>query len=319
MGILGAETGIGFPGISLYFDNVPKGISIFGISISIAGILLIIGIMAGIFVTLKKAARTGQNKEQYIELSIYILVSTIIGSRIGFVIFNWELYSDNFLQIFNFRTGGLSIYGGIIAALIATYIYCKLKKINALLILDTSVPGILICQIVSKFGDFFNRSGLGRYTDSIFRMNINTTDSGLNRIYRQAVISNTELAKQLNRENMRLGIVSDIRNNLLLTEEGETFIQVHPVFLYEILLCVILLTVILILSKKKKFDGEFTYIYISGYCLGRTIIECFKADSLIVIKDVNVGQIISGGFTLAAIVLTVLKFLKYKHIFGRDK
>ncbi len=319
MGILGAETGIGFPGISLYFDNVPKGISIFGISISIAGILLITGIIAGIFVTIKKAAQTGQNKEQYIELSIYILVSTIIGSRIGFVIFNWELYSDNFLQIFNFRTGGLSIYGGIIAALIAVYIYCKLKRINALLILDTSILGILICQIISKFGDFFNRTGLGRYTDSIFRMNINTTDSSLSQIYRQAVISNTELAEHLGGENMKLGIVTDIRKNLLLTEKGETFIQVHPVFVYEILLCIILLAVILVIGRKKKFDGELTYIFFAGYCLGRTIIESFKADSLIVIKDVNVGQIISGCFTMVAIVLTVLRLFKYKHVSGRDK
>ena len=60
----------------------------------------------------KEATRTKQNPETYYDLALYAVIFSIIGARLYYVIFSWDLYKDDLLSILNLREGGLAIEAG---------------------------------------------------------------------------------------------------------------------------------------------------------------------------------------------------------------
>ena len=86
--------------------------------------------------------------------------------------------------------------------------------------------------------------------------------------------------------------------------ENGNYIEVHPTFLYEML--VTLFIFILLLFKKRKFKGELTYIYLAIYGLGRAIIEGLRVDSLM-LGSVRISQVISIIIFVVFSVLLIRK------------
>ena len=105
-------TSISFPHLGITLKNVGHSISVFGFEIAYYGIIIGIGVIAGILMAVNEAKRTGQDPETYYDLAIYAVIFSIIGARIYYVIFSWDKYKDHLLSIFNIREGGLAIYGG---------------------------------------------------------------------------------------------------------------------------------------------------------------------------------------------------------------
>ena len=125
---------IWFPNIGISFENVNKvAISNFlgvGLDIYWYGIIIALGILAGLSIARYEAGRTGQKKEIYTDYLLWTVVFSVIGARLYYVIFRWDSFKDNLWNIFAIRNGGLAIYGGIIAAIIVSVIYTKVKKIS---------------------------------------------------------------------------------------------------------------------------------------------------------------------------------------------
>lgn len=119
---------IAFPNLGLYLRNVPQGFTIFGFYISLYGVIIAIGVMAGIALAAHVARKTGQNPDDYWDFAIYGVIFGVIGARIYYVVFEWDSYKDNLLEIFRMRNGGLAIYGGVIAAFITLFVWCRIKK-----------------------------------------------------------------------------------------------------------------------------------------------------------------------------------------------
>ena len=94
---------IDFPNLGIHLKNVGKAISVFGFDIAFYGILIGLGILAGIFMAMLWAKRTKQNPEVYIDLAIYAVIFGIIGARIYYVIFSWDMYKNDLLSILNIR------------------------------------------------------------------------------------------------------------------------------------------------------------------------------------------------------------------------
>ncbi|HIX72313.1 MAG TPA: prolipoprotein diacylglyceryl transferase [Candidatus Anaerobutyricum stercoripullorum] len=257
-------TDIRFPNLGIVFSHVGRYISIGDFPIMFYGIIIAAGFLAGLFIAQKEAKRTGQNPEIYMDYLICMMIPAIIGARAYYVIFSWDYYSKNPLEIINLRHGGLGIVGGVAAAIVVLLIFAKVRGQKAALMLDTMTMSLLVGQIMGRWGNFFNREAFGGYTDSLLAMQIPVGYFAQNG--RLAEIQNAGLMDHL--VNLDVG--------------GQTisYIQVHPTFLYEGLWNCLVLLVIFLYRKHKKFDGELLCIYLMGYGIGRFFIEGLRVDQL---------------------------------------
>lgn len=263
-----ADVSIRFVNLGIELEDLGKSISVFGIEIAYYGIVIAIGMILALMLVFHEAKRTNQNIETYYDLAICVILSGIIGARLYYVIFAWDMYKDDMLSIFNIRNGGLAIYGGILAGILAAFIYSKVKKLSFMQILDTAVLGLLVGQILGRWGNFFNREAFGGYTDNLFAMQIKLDEVG--------------------------GIITDSISKNIKIVNGIEYIQVHPTFLYESMWNLVLLGIIMVYRKHKKFNGEIISIYMMGYGLGRFIIEGLRTDQLLLPGiHVAVSQVVS--------------------------
>lgn len=271
-----AGADLSFVNLGITIEHLRSSISIFGFRIAFYGIIIGIGILAGICVAQADAKRRGQDPEIYLDFALYAIVCSIIGARIYYVVFEWDMYKDNLLQVFNLRGGGLAIYGGVIGAVLTLLVYTRVKKISFFSMADTGCLGLITGQIIGRWGNFFNCEAFGGYTENLLAMRI-----------RRSLVN----------ENM---ISQDLLNHLIV-ENGVEYIQVHPTFLYESLWNLGLLLFMLWYRKRKKFDGEMLWIYLFGYGLGRTWIEGLRTDQLLIPgTGMAVSQILSLVLVTAA-------------------
>ena len=104
---------ISFPHLGITLDHVGKSVDLFGVSIAYYGIIIGMAILIGFAIATSEAKRTRQNPEDYLDMGIIGVIAGIAGARIYYVIFSWDMYKDDLLDIFNLREGGLAIYGSI--------------------------------------------------------------------------------------------------------------------------------------------------------------------------------------------------------------
>ena len=272
---------IAFPNIGIYIPHLPKGITIGGFTIAFYGMIIAAGMLSGLWLACHQALRTGQKKEVYTDFAIYAIIFSLIGARLYYVVFSWENYKDDLLQIFNTRGGGMAIYGAVIAAVLTAIIYCKVKKYNFFLLADTAVGGLVLGQIIGRYGNFFNREAFGEYTNSLFAMRLRVD--------------------QVNPAN-----ITELMKSHMTTVDGVQYIQVHPTFLYESLWNILVLVLILVFTTKKKFNGEIFLLYLVGYALGRVWIEGLRTDQLqIGSTGIAVSQVLSGAIVIVGVVVWI--------------
>ena len=228
------------------------------------------------------AKRRGQNPELYLDFAMYAIIFSIIGARTYYVIFEWDMYKDDLLQVYNLRAGGLAIYGGVIAAVITLIVYCKVKKQSFFSMADSGVLGLVLGQIIGRWGNFFNAEAFGGYTNSLFALR-----------YKLDIVGS--------------GMLNDNVLSHVMDIDGVKYIQVHPTFLYESCWNLLVLFFMLWYRKRKKFDGEVFFIYLGGYGLGRMIIEGLRTDSLLLPHtNIAVSQLLAGiCFIVSIICITV--------------
>ncbi len=279
---------IWFVRLGLKFYDWHRSFTLFGIEIYYYGVVIALSMLLGMFIALRVAKRTGQNREHYYELAIWGIILSVIGARIYYVVFAWDHYKDDLLQIFNLRAGGLAIYGGVITAFLTMLVYAKRKKLSFKLIADTVVCGLIAGQCTGRFSNFFNMEAFGGYTDGF-------------------------LAMALNLNKVSGNIVTQELLEKSFVQDGITYIQVHPTFLYESLWSLGTLILLLIVSRKKKFDGEIALLYLIGYGSGRVWIEGLRTDQLKWFgTDVAVSQVLSGILVVAAAVFLILGLIRTK-------
>ena len=280
---------INFPHLGIYMDHVGKLININGFTIAYYGIVVVIGIMAGVWMALSEAKRTGQDVEMYMDFAIYEVIFCIIGARLYYVIFSWDKYKDDLLSIFNLRQGGLAIYGAVIMCLVVCLVYTKVKKLDFLLLCDTGVVGLPLGQLIGRYGNFFNREAFGGYTDSLFAMQLPVT----------AVRASDVTIEQM--ENV-------------VNVNGIDYIQVHPTFLYESLWNLALfLFLILFVRYRKAFKGQVMLVYLGGYGLGRFFIESLRTDQLkIPGTDIAVSMVVAMTLVVLSVILNIVGIAKAK-------
>lgn len=286
-----------FPNLGITLRNIGDHISVFGFEIRFYGIVIMAGFILAYFLVVNEAKRTGQNPEMYLDFMLVLIIPVILGARIYYVLFRLDSYIvegsawKTFTGMMDIRSGGLAIYGGIIAGVITGAVFCKVRKdADFVRMADTAAFGLLVGQILGRFGNFFNREAFGAYTGSRFAMAIPLD------YYR----SNGNLG-YLERTNV---ITQKMLDNTV-TIDGMECIMVHPTFLYESMWNLVLLVFLLTYRKHQRFKGELALIYLAGYGLGRCVIEGLRSDSLMIgSTGIKVSQALAAVcFVIAGAVL----------------
>ena len=170
------ESAISFPFFGSGSINPPAYITIFGRSIYLYGILVALGFVLAIAVCSRLAPKFGIPKDSFYDLAIWMIPLTILGARLYFIAFRWDYYSRNPGEILAVWQGGLAIYGGIIAGFITCAVFCRVKKLSFPAMLDVLAFGVLIGQILGRWGNFFNREAFGAETDIFCLMGLTAPD-----------------------------------------------------------------------------------------------------------------------------------------------
>lgn len=139
--------------------------TIFGIDVMWYGILMATGMILGTLIALKEAKRVGIKEDDILDLAIIAIPVGLISARLYYVIFNWEYYSNNPSQIFNFRGGGMAIHGALIGGILAGYVFSRYKQINFLKLADTVILGMPLAQAIGRWGNFINKEAHGGPTN----------------------------------------------------------------------------------------------------------------------------------------------------------
>ena len=275
-----------FPYLGIEFQTVNLiAISIFGFNIYWYAVMIVLGITAGYLTAAREANRSGQDPAIYTDMLFVGLIAAFIGLRLFYVAFNWELYRHNPITIITgIREGGLAIFGGIIATLIATAVFAKRRKLNVWLMLDTGMPSFALGQAIGRWGNFFNREAFGGYTDNLFAMRIV-------------------------REQVRGPITPDIAANTIINQ-GVEYIQVHPAFLYESLWTFGLFAALTFYRPRKKYDGQIFWLYLLGYGFVRFFIESLRTDQLMM-GPIPISQMMAALIFIPA--LLALAHNKYRN------
>lgn len=277
------EMSIRFPGLDLALSYVPRSFQIFGMEFTIYGVLIAIGALLGMGLVTLEAKRSGEDQNKYLDMTIISLLFSVVGSRLFYVAFSWELYKGNLNEILDFRNGGYAFYGGLLAGCCAAAVFCKLAKMSFWRAADIASMGILLGQIIGRWGNFFNRESFGEYADFPWVM-------------------------QLPLSAVRSGEVSGNMRDNLLTIDGISYIQVQPVFLYESLWCLILLLLLLALRRKKRYAGELFMIYLAGYGLGRFFFEWLRTDKLYIPgTKLGISLIISAALFIICTPVVIVR------------
>lgn len=272
---------IAFPNLGIYLKDVPRSFQVFGFTIYFYAVIIFLGISAGFLMALHMAKKSGQDPDLYWDFVIYAVLFSIVGARTYYVIFQWQNYKDNPISVFYIKQGGLAIYGAVIAAFITLFVYARLKKQNALLMGDTAMPGLILGQAIGRWGNFMNREVFGEFYDGLLSMQLPV----------EAVRNPGDITEN---------IASHI-------PDGANYINVHPTFLYESLWNLLVMVVILLWWKHRKFDGEACLLYLTGYGLGRFIIEGIRTDTLFLPgTTIPVSQVFSLVIVVFAVAADVV-------------
>lgn len=247
-------------------NRVAIDYTVFGIRFQIYwySLFILLGALCGITYIFREVKRKKINEDLYNDIIFYGLIFGIIGARLYYVLFNYKYYSLHKMEIFEIWNGGLAIHGGIIFALITTFIYTRVHDMKFLRTLDVLAPGAMIAQSIGRWGNFFNQEAFG------------------------PIVSEKSLSflPEYIREGMNV-------NGYYRA----------PMFLYECIWTFIGFIIMLVLRKKPHIkEGHLSAFYMIWYSAGRLVIEFFRTDALM-LGDFRIAQIVSIMMIITGIII----------------
>ena len=136
------------------------------------GIIIAVGFCLAIIYGYHEAKRTGFSPDHIANVVLIGTPAAIICARIYYVAFNWQQYKGDWGEIIAVWNGGIAIYGALIGACLAGFIYCRYKKINFLELADIACGGFFIGQSIGRWGNFVNSEAYGRETSLPWKMGV---------------------------------------------------------------------------------------------------------------------------------------------------
>ncbi len=239
------------------------------ISIHWYSVFLFLAMIIGSKIVIQEGKKWNISEDFTFNLLFLTILFGIIGARLYFVVFNFDYYSQNLLEILQIWKGGLAIHGGVIAGLIVIIVYTKKYKINTLRTLDMIVVGLILAQAIGRWGNFFNGEAHGPATTLAYLESLHLPDFVIN--------------------GMNIG--------------GTYYI---PTFFFESLWCLIGFIILLFFRRRKYCKiGQVTAFYLVWYGIGRFFIEGLRTDSLM-FSSLKIAQIVSLGMIIIGIIIYII-------------
>ena len=283
---------VSFPGLGMDFEVNRVAFSIGDLPVYWYGILIALGFILAILYVSRRAREFGVDADRMLDVILGGAIGGIVGARAYYVILQWDYYGQNLSQIFNTRSGGMAIYGGLIGGVLIGLLMCKIRRVKFMPALDLVVGGFLIGQGIGRWGNFVNIEAFGANTSLPWGMS-------------SSVI--TDYLTQHEAELEAIGM--DIDPNM----------PVHPTFLYESLWCLLGFAFIAWYTRRRKFDGELTLLYMMWYGAGRAVIEGLRTDSLMIPgTSLRASQVLAAAMAVVAAIIWIVKTSKVKKAGGRQ-
>ena len=162
---------ISFPFLGLE-ANPPRVLALGPLNIHLYGMAIGLGLILAVVYACRRSKEFGLKEDDILDGVLWITPFAIICARIYYVAFSWRDYADDLLSVFAIWEGGIAVYGSVIGAVIGVIVLCKVKKLKIATVLDVTLLGFFIGQILGRWGNFFNREAFGAATDSLFRMGL---------------------------------------------------------------------------------------------------------------------------------------------------
>ena len=150
----------------------PASFTVFGFTIYFYGVLIALGFLLAILYCARRAPSFGIPQDDFYDMLLWLIPLVIVGARLYYVLFRLDYYLAHPAEIIAIRDGGLAIYGGVIAGAAVIWIFCRKKKISVPAMLDLAIHGLLIGQILGRWGNFMNREAFGAETQIFCRMGL---------------------------------------------------------------------------------------------------------------------------------------------------
>ena len=273
---------------SMNVSSILADFTLFGADITIRwyGAIIAFGFLLAVLFGGRMAYKWKISLDKMLDVLIYGTIFGIIGARLYYCIFKWDLYKDNPLDIFAIWEGGLAIYGGIIGGLAAAFVVCKVRKMNFWNLLDMASMSLLIGQGIGRWGNFANQEAFGTNTDLPWGM------------------WSSKIATYI------IGHQDEFAANGITMDPNKA---VHPTFLYESIWCILGFFVLyLICQKFRKFSGQIFLCYGVWYGLERAVVEGLRTDSLYITgTTLRVSQVVSAALALFCFIALVVLIRKY--------
>ncbi len=163
---------ISFPNLGIEVNPSRVAFTVAGKEIYWYGIIIAAGFILAVIYACRRAPQFGLTEDHIMDMLIAAVPAAIICARLYYCIFYWELYADHPISVLYIWEGGLAIYGGVIGAVLAVWIYSRVRKLQMGPLLDIGGLGLLIGQMIGRWGNFVNREAYGTVTDSFFKMGL---------------------------------------------------------------------------------------------------------------------------------------------------
>ncbi len=162
---------ITFPGLGLTLDP-PSYFQIGDFKIYYYAVIIASGLLLAALYAMRRCKEFGIKSDDLLDGVLWIVPFAVICARAYYCAFEWERYAANPISVFDIRSGGMAIYGGVIGAAIGIIVFCKIKKVSMGAVFDMVGLGFLIGQSIGRWGNFFNREAYGAQTDIFIRMGL---------------------------------------------------------------------------------------------------------------------------------------------------
>lgn len=244
-----------------------------GIRIYTYGALVASAFMIGILWTVHEGKLEGIKFDLVMDLSFYIIIAALAGSRILYIIVDYQRYLDHPIDALKIWEGGLVFYGGLIAAMLTSFYYLRKHRTSFLLVADLFMPGVALAHAIGRLGCFAAGCCYGREAPG-FPLAV---------VFPQSPLS-----------------------------LAPTGIPLYPSQLLESATELLIFFILVFLRRRKSFNGQIFLIYLVLYGVSRSILETFRGDSIrgyIIPHWITTSQLISG-LLIAGCLLLYLRLRK---------